>query len=387
MIPLDEQLVAFGDELRAAGIPCAADAMAAFVAALVSDPEPRGFAFYWYARISLLHAIDDLPTFDAVFGKFWLNRTAPEVASPDSKSRGSSSSAARAPRSGETQERTVAVDSEAGAGAAGDEENAEQVFTAMSAEVLRERDFAALTADEWAQAERLLARFTMPVDLRRTRRSVLRARGRDLDVGATLVAEMRTFGLRFARRYRVPRYDVRPLVFLCDVSGSMAPYGRALLMFATMLMRVRAKIAVFSFGTRLTPLTKALAATKRPGAFGRALKVIPDWGGGTRIGASLQAFNRNDAERGGARGATVIIVSDGAEREDPALVGREMSLLRRYARRIVWVNPRKSDPAYEPLVRGMAAALPSVDAFVSGHNLRSLDAVAAAVRRGTLAAR
>jgi hypothetical protein len=257
----------------------------------------------------------------------------------------------------------------------------------MSEEVLRERDFASLTAEEWAQAERLLARFTMPVDLRRSRRSVLRARGRDLDVGATLTAEMQTFGLRFARRYRVPRYDVRPLVFFCDISGSMAPYGRALLMFAAMLMRVRGKISVFAFGTRLTALTEALAATNRPGSFGRALGTIHDWGGGTRIGASLHTFNRRYAERGGTRGATVIVVSDGAEREDPALVGREMSLLKRYARRIIWINPRKSDPAYEPLVRGMAAALPSIDAFVAGHNLRSLAAVAGAVRRGTLVAR
>jgi uncharacterized protein with von Willebrand factor type A (vWA) domain len=163
----------------------------------------------------------------------------------------------------------------------------------------------------------------------------------------------------------------------------MAPYARALLHYAHVSAQARPRVHAFAFATRLTDLTALVRAPRAGDAFAALGARLRDWGGGTRIGASLKAFNDRYAQRGLARGATVIILSDGWEREDPALVGAEMARLRRLTRRIVWVNPQKKHPAYEPLARGMAAALPHVDAFVEGHNLRSLDAVANAIEGTT----
>ncbi len=267
-----------------------------------------------------------------------------------------------------------------GDGGAGSDEDVDAIVTASSQEHLRERDFADFTDAEWRTAERLMRETPAPEELRPSRRAAIRRHGRRLDVAATLREEQRTFGMRLDARYRVRKRVLRPLVFLCDVSGSMAPYGRALLQYAYVLSRTRKKVAAFAFGTRLTNLTETFARRRTRRGFDLALRTIPDWGGGTLIGTSLRTFNRRYAMNGAARGATVVLVSDGCERDDPALVGREMAQLARSARRIVWVNPLKSDPAYEPLVRGMAAALPSIDVFLPGHNLRSLDAVAGAVR-------
>jgi uncharacterized protein with von Willebrand factor type A (vWA) domain len=360
---LDAVLARFGAVLRAAGLPCDAGALQAYGAALAADAELSAFGLYWYARITLVRSVADLPAFDLAFARFWLDEP---VAAPL------------------TEEISVAIDG--GAAEGGDDTEADVLITASSDERLRERDFADFSDAEWRTAERLMSEQPAPQELRPSRRIAIRRHGRRLDVGATLREELRTFGLRAGPRYRVRKRVLRPLVFLCDVSGSMAPYGRALLQYAYVVARVRRKVAVFAFGTRLTELTDRFARQRTRRGFDLALRALPDWGGGTLIGASLRTFNRRFAMRGAARGATVVLVSDGCERDDPALVGREMAQLARSSRRIVWINPRKSDPRYEPLVRGMAAALPFIDAFLPGHNLRSLDAVAEAVRDAHAAA-
>ena len=352
----------FGGALRAAGLSCDASALHAYAAALAADRDLGPFGLYWYARITLVRSIDDVPAFDRAFTAFWTGEDEAGVV-----------------------EEEISVGIDGGASGAADTE-VDAVITASSQERLRERDFADFTDAEWRAAERLMSERPAPQELRPSRRVAIRRHGRRLDVGATLREERRTFGLRVDPRYRVRKHVLRPLVFLCDVSGSMAPYGRALLQYAYVVARVRRKVTVFAFGTRLTDLTERFARRRTRRGFDLALRTIPDWGGGTLIGASLETFNRRFAMHGGARGATVVLVSDGCERDDPLLVGREMAQLARSTRRIVWINPRKSDPAYEPLVRGMAAALPSVDAFLPGHNLRSLDAVAEAVRHAHTAA-
>ncbi|MGH7330185.1 MAG: VWA domain-containing protein, partial [Polyangiaceae bacterium] len=162
-------------------------------------------------------------------------------------------------------------------------------------------------------------------------------------------------------------------VFLCDVSGSMAPYARALLTYARAVQKARPRVRAFSFATRLTDLSSQRRSAPDP----------PDMGGGTRIGASLRAFHDGYARRGIARGGTVVILSDGWERESPQLIAEEMARLRRLCRRIVWVNPQKKHPAYQPLAGGMAAALPYLDALVEGHNLRTIAAVADAIEGTT----
>jgi uncharacterized protein with von Willebrand factor type A (vWA) domain len=176
------------------------------------------------------------------------------------------------------------------------------------------------------------------------------------------------------RRTREPR----PLVVLCDVSASMEPYTRAFLQFLHAAVG-GADAEAFVFATRLTRLTRALRARGPDLAIERAAAAARDWAGGTRIGDSLRAFNDTYGRRGMARGAVVVVVSDGWERGDPEVVAEQMRRLRRLAHRIVWVNPRKASARFEPRVGGMAAALPSCDAFVSGHSLRALEEVAQAI--------
>jgi uncharacterized protein with von Willebrand factor type A (vWA) domain len=167
-------------------------------------------------------------------------------------------------------------------------------------------------------------------------------------------------------------------VMLLDVSGSMEPYARAFLQFLESAVG-GARAEAFVFSTRLTCVTRALAGGHPQAAIQRALAAAPDWSGGTRLADALKQFNDRFGRRGLARGAVVVIVSDGWESGDPAAVGREMARLRRLAWRIVWVNPRAASPAFAPLAGGMAAALPHCDAFLSGHSLDALDAVVEAI--------
>jgi uncharacterized protein with von Willebrand factor type A (vWA) domain len=229
-------------------------------------------------------------------------------------------------------------------------------------ERLRERDFA-----EYEPDPSLFERLPLAADVRASRRRRSGRLGDRLDLARTLRATAATGEPNVLRRSR--RMErLRPLVFLCDVSGSMAPYARALLNYSHAVQKARPRVRAFSFATRLTELS------------GRRQAPDPaDMGGGTRIGASLRAFNDRYAQRGIARGGTVVILSDGWERETPELIAEQMARLRRLCRRIVWVNPQKKHPAYQPLAGGMAAALPYLDALVEGHNLRTISAVADAV--------
>jgi uncharacterized protein with von Willebrand factor type A (vWA) domain len=368
----------FGAALRAAGLACDVAALEAYATALRNDPDLGPFGVYWYARLTLVRAIEDVPAFDRAFSAFWLDEAPLGDEAVPAAARGAAVAGRAAP--GSTREVVVAADPGDRDDGSGEETTADTLVSASDRERLRTRDFANFSDAEWSLAEQLMRRQLPPEAFRRSRRRVIRRHGRRLDVGATLREEQRSFGLRVQPRYRARKRVLRPLVFLCDVSGSMAPYGRALLQYAYVLSQTRPRVATFAFGTQLTDLTDRFQRASR-GGFKRALGTIPDWGGGTLIGASLHAFNRRYAMHARVRGATLLLVSDGAERSDPELVGREMRQLARATRRIIWLNPHKRDPAYEPLVRGMAAALPSIDAFLSGHDLRSLAAVAAVIRR------
>jgi uncharacterized protein with von Willebrand factor type A (vWA) domain len=252
---------------------------------------------------------------------------------------------------------------------------------ASADERLAERDFAELDADELRALRALMRELSLAPPLRRARRRRRDPQGRWLDVRATLRTSCRTGGdpSRRVMRRRVER--PRQVVLLCDISGSMEPYTRAFLQFLHAGVG-GAKAEAFVFATRLTRLTRALQSRQPDLAIERAAAAARDWSGGTRIGESLRRFNDEHGRRGMARGAVVVILSDGWERGDPDLVAREMQRLRRLAYRIVWVNPRKAAREYEPLAAGMAAALPSCDAFVSGHNLRALEAVTEAIAAG-----
>jgi uncharacterized protein with von Willebrand factor type A (vWA) domain len=264
----------------------------------------------------------------------------------------------------------------------GDEHGPEvEVPVAMASdeERLAAKSFDALEPSELAQLYRLMTRLELETPRRRTRRHEKGRHGQHVDLRRTLRAGLRTGGdpIRLARRRR--RVARRRLVMLCDISGSMEPYARAYLQFLTCAAGSGPNAEAFVFATRLTRLTRALASRHPERAIQRAAAAAPDWSSGTRIGDALKTFNDRHGRRGMARGAVVVILSDGWERGDPALVGREMARLARLAHRIVWVNPRVSASAFSVQAGGMVAALPHCDALVSGHSFEALGEVAAAI--------
>jgi uncharacterized protein with von Willebrand factor type A (vWA) domain len=240
-------------------------------------------------------------------------------------------------------------------------------------EVLREKSFADMTAEEIAELGRMMQGLRLAVPVRRSRRSRTGRAGRP-DLRRTIRRSFRTAGDPVERVYRERRHRPRRVVLLLDVSGSMADYSRALLVFAHAALRADRRWEAFCFGTRLTRVTPALGDTQPDEALRRAAAEVFDWDGGTRIGESLRSFLDDFGHRGMARGAVVVVCSDGLEVGDPDLVAEQMARLARLAHRVVWLNPLKEDPRYEPLARGMRAALPHLDVFAGGHNFASLEA-------------
>ena len=249
-------------------------------------------------------------------------------------------------------------------------------------ELLREKDFAAYTDAERAVARRLLARIAARAPQRMSRRTRPTRRRRDAhDLRATVRASLRHGGELMERRYREPGLKPRRIVLVCDVSGSMAPYARMLLQYLQASVAARARVEAFVFGTRLTRVTRDLEGRDPDRALARAAERVTDWSGGTRIGAALAELNREHGRRIG-RGAVVVILSDGWDRGDPALLGEEMARLSRTAHRLVWLNPLAADPRYEPLTRGMRAALPHVDHLLPGNSIASLESLADLMEEG-----
>ncbi len=274
-------------------------------------------------------------------------------------------------------ERVAVADGEA---AGRDEDGTGIPALASRAERLAGTDFAELTPDELAALAGLMRKLTLAVPQRRSRRQQPTSRGRHTDLRSTLRQARRTGGhpLRLARR--APAMRPRQLIVLCDISGSMEPYARAMLQLLYCAAG-GAEAEVFTFATRLTRLTPALAHMSAEQALHRAGQAAPDWLGGTRIGAALQQFNDTRGRPGLARGAVVLIISDGWDTGDPAVVRREMQRLSRVAHRIIWVNPRTKSEHYRPLAGGMAAAWPFCDAVVSAHSVHALDELTAALAR------
>jgi uncharacterized protein len=256
---------------------------------------------------------------------------------------------------------------------------------ASAAERLRGRDFAELSSAELRELVALMREMTLAVPPRRTRRYRRARDGKRPDLRGTLRQARRSGGEAIRLSRQAPRVRSRRLVVLCDISGSMESYARALLMLLYCLHggQVRSgqgRPEVFSFATRLTRLTRALAAASPDTMLAQAGEAAPDWSGGTRIGAAIKEFNDRYGARGLARGAVVLIISDGWETGEPALLGEQMARLSRIAHRIVWANPRTQSPRYRPEVGGMAAAWPYCDAVVSAHSLDALGDLLAALR-------
>jgi uncharacterized protein len=225
-------------------------------------------------------------------------------------------------------------------------------------------------------ARQLPARIARRSPQRLSRRTSATRRRRDQhDLRATIRASLRHGGEMVDRRYREPAERPRRLVLVCDVSGSMTPYARMLLQYVQACVAAQARVEAFAFGTRLTRITRELAGRDPDCALARAAAAADDWSGGTRIGAAIAELNRVHGRRIG-RGALVVVLSDGWDRGEPEELAEEMARLRRCAHRVVWLNPLAADPRYEPLTRGMRAALPHVDRLLPGNSLRSLEQLA-----------
>jgi len=243
-------------------------------------------------------------------------------------------------------------------------------------ELLHTKDFARFTDAEMALARELIARLARRGPMRLSRRTrPVRRRGHTPDLRRVLRASMRTGGEPVIRYWRAPSVRPRPLVLVCDVSGSMAPYARMLLQYVHACVAARRRVEAFAFGTRLTRITNELGGRDHDRALERAGEAVNDFSGGTRIGAALAELNRVHGRRLG-RGAVVVILSDGWDRGDPELLGAEMARLARSAHRLVWLNPLAAHPDYEPLTRGMRAAVPHTDELLAGHSLESLEQLA-----------
>ncbi len=382
MVDLATVAATFGDRLHSAGIPVTPERSGRFAAAIDLTAPATYDDIYWAARITLVSGHEQLEQFDRVFGHIF-----GELAD-QAGTRGDQGSP---PPSNKPQRRSSeSSDSRRGASGTGrsgedrpNAEDAEGQTLAMTASVdehLHRADYAALTPMELASLRMLMTQMRLAPPKRRRRRTQQSSTGRRLDMRATIRRSRRTGGDPVERVRRRKTVRPRRLVMLADISGSMEPYARAYLQ----LMHCAAGGAnaeTFVFATRLTRLTRQLRIRNPNVALQRAAASAPDWAGGTRLGAALKAFNDGWGRRGLARGAVLLIVSDGWDAGDPLLVAEQMARLSRLAHRVVWVNPRKQSGSYQPLVGGMAAALPYIDAFVSGHSLEAMYEVLQAIGR------
>ena len=377
---------AFSRRLHDAGVPMtpARSADLARAIALVRPVSRR--RLYFTARAVAVTDRTHVAAFDAVFrsifgtgarGDAFESDDVLTVVTPDYEQR--SPDHRSSPDEGEPREGL----SSSRPGAGDDDEQGSEVEVPLSMasdeERLSRTSFDALAPFELAQLYRLMSRLELATPLRRTRRYERGRDGQRIDMRRTLRGSLRTGGdpIRLARRRR--RVVPRRLVLLCDISGSMEPYARAYLQFLTCAAGSGPHAEAFVFATRLTRLTRALGARNPERAMTRAAAAAPDWSSGTRIGDALKTFNDRHGRRGMARGAVIVILSDGWERGDPGLVGREMARLARLANRIVWVNPRVSASGFSVRAGGMVAALPYIDALVSGHSFEALGEVVDAI--------
>jgi uncharacterized protein with von Willebrand factor type A (vWA) domain len=378
---------AFCRRLHDAGMPTTPARSADLARALTLVRPITRRRLYWTARAVLVSDPAQVKTFDAVFASIFGDRGVDAAFAADDAPAVTTAADDR-PASehktapGDASERDALGVWSAPTGGGDDEDGGSvdvPLVVASDEERLRGRSFDALSPHELAQLYALMSRLRLATPPRRTRRYERGRHGQHIDMRRTLRGSLRTGGdpIRLARRHR--RVVPRRLVMLCDISGSMEPYARAYLQFLTCAAGSGPNAEAFVFATRLTRLTRALASRHPERAMKRAAAAAPDWSSGTRIGDALKEFNDRHGRRGMARGAVIVILSDGWERGEPALVGREMERLARLAHRIVWVNPRINASSFSVRAGGMVAALPHCDALVSGHSYEALEEVVHAI--------
>jgi uncharacterized protein with von Willebrand factor type A (vWA) domain len=362
----ERMATAFARVLRGLGLSVPIGCVLTFTEALGAVGLGARDRVYWAARATLVRRPEDLPLFDRAFAVFWESRSGEELAADED----------------ETQHITIEMDD----GESHDDDDAQNAepnddptihlrFSAV--EVLRRKDFGAYTNDELQVAQQLMSRLRFVGPPRQSSRlSASKRQHHRPDLRRTVRASLRAGGEPVRRYYREPGDRMRRLVLLLDVSGSMEPYARALLRFVQAAVAGRQRVEAFAMGTRLTRVTKELSSRDPDKALSLASQRVSDWSGGTRLGECLRRFNDEWGVRGMARGAIVVVLSDGWDRGDPLLLAEQMQRLQRITHNLIWVNPLKVTPGYAPLARGMAAALPYVDHFVEGHSLAAMEDLA-----------
>ena len=367
----DRLAVAFARVLRGAGLEVPVGATLQFAQALACVGMGRRADVYWAGRATFVKRPEAIAVYDVAFDAFWTG-------------------VAPVPADGPTEppeEVVLAFDDDDGSTPDDDPSAGASDATVLAVrwsprEVLRHRDFATYSAAEFAEARALMddLRFAGATRPSRRRRAARRSTATP-DLRRTVRRALRTGGEPIERRYLASAPQRRRLVLLLDVSGSMEPYARAFVRFLHAAVVSRSRVEAFALGTRLTRITRELRSRDPDAAVRDAARRVVDWSGGTRLGSVLRAFNDEWGVRGMARGAVVVVLSDGWDRGDPALLSEQMARLSRVAHKVVWVNPLKATPGYAPLAQGMAAALPYVDEFVEGHSLAALEELAEVISR------
>jgi len=365
-VPFTGLLVRFAGELRSAGLAVGSGDVLLYCSAL-SRLNPADLVdLYWAGRTTLVNRHDDIAVYDQVFRRFFL--------AADDVDEDPLTLMLRA--SAQAQGALAIPSTEPGE----PERQDDAVLGWMASDVaaLKHKSFAACTPEELAALRRIMARIKLTPPRRRTRRSTPARAGPRPDPRRTVRQAMRMHGEPARLYWRRRKVRLRPLILILDISGSMADYSRSLLQFAHSAARSAGRVEVFCFGTRLTRVTGAMECRRPDEALERAARLSFDWDGGTRIGDSLDAFVRGWARRGTCRGGIVVVCSDGLDRGDPAVLASALERLSRLCHRLVWLNPHKGDdPGFRPSTLGMMIAAPHIDLLLSGHDLNSLEKLAA----------
>ncbi|MGB3329133.1 MAG: VWA domain-containing protein, partial [Thermomicrobiales bacterium] len=384
----------FSRRLRSGGMPVGPGQLIGLFEALDAIDLSNREDVHAAARTTLVNRPEHLPAFEAEFTRFWrdlVTQDAPllseyalddeeSVGVPDPTRKGDESQQGQQGQNGEAEKAVLAIEGVDQQGDIGETEDyevpPEDVLIFSASEALRKKDFSQFSAEEIAEARRIIEGMTWRLGTRQTRRRERALRGEFIDHRATLRASMKYEGMPVDLKFRTRKERMRPLVLICDISGSMDRYSRLLLRFVHALEQGLDSVEVFVFGTRLTRITRELRRKDVDAAIADVVNSVDDWSGGTRIGESIKAFNYQWSRRVLRSSATVVMISDGWDRGDPWLLSQEMARLQRSCRRLIWLNPLLGAPGYQPLTQGIRAALPYVDHFLPIHNLKSLEALA-----------
>jgi uncharacterized protein with von Willebrand factor type A (vWA) domain len=387
-------LLRFGRRLRVAGMPVGSGQILGLVEAIDAIGVRRRDDVYSAAKASLVTRPEHIARFNAEFLRFWsdlIDQRPPmfseaihdddeTVGMPNQSQRKDKGEQGQGAKGSEVDKSVIAVEGTDDIEDIGETEEYEippdDVLIFSSSEALRKKDFSQFSPEELAEARRLIESMDWRLATRRTRRRQRAINGAYIDYRATLRGAMKHGGVPLDLKWRERKERMRPLVLICDISGSMDRYSRLLLRFVHALEHGLDSVEVFVFGTRLTRITRELRKKNVDQAIADVVASVDDWSGGTRIGDSIKHFNYKWSRRVLRSGATVVIISDGWDRGDPHLLGAEMARLQRSCRRVIWLNPLLGAPGYQPLTQGIRASLPYVDHFLPIHNLKSMESLA-----------